>query len=161
VEDNVWVDGDVKGRVTVVAAQLPDTEKTNKKIIINGDINTADSDSVLGLIAQKDILIPLYSPDSLEIKAAMLAQKGHVFRYYYPNWPWEPYRTYAIRDYIETYGSIITNTIWTFTWVDSGSNVVSGYRETEMMYDSNLTYNPPPYFPVSGDYDIIFWEEAE
>ncbi|MCD6500865.1 hypothetical protein J7K42_02510 [bacterium] len=161
VEDNLWVEGDVNGRVTVVAARLPDLPGSEAKIIIPGSINYIGENSVLGLIGQKDILIPLYSPDNLEIKAAMLAQKGHVFRYYYPRWWFEPYKTYAIRDYIETYGSIITNTIWTFTWVDSGGNVVSGYRETEMSYNPELTYNPPPYFPVSGEYEIVSWEEID
>jgi len=89
-----------------------------------------------------------------------LAQKGHVFRYYYPKRNYDPYKTYAIRDYIETFGSIITNTIWTFTWVDGLGNVVSGYKETEMSYNKDLTYNPPPYFPVSGDYEVVSWEEV-
>ncbi len=158
-ENNVWVDGIVKGRVTLVAAELPEKPNKMKNIIINGNINYADQNSVLGIIAQKDILIPLYSPDNLEIRATLLAQKGHVFRYYYPNWNEDPYKTYAIRNKITTFGSIITNTIWTFTWVDSYQNVVSGYRNTEMSYDSNLTYNPPPYFPTTGEYEILGWEE--
>jgi len=161
IEANTWVQGDILGRVTVVAAKLPDIPGQEAKIVISGDINYVSQNSVLGLIGQKDILIPLYSPDRLEIKAALLAQKGHVFRYYYPKWSQEPYWTYAIRDYIETYGSIITNTIWTFTWVDSEGDVVSGYEETEMSYNPDLTYNPPPYFPVSGEYEIIGWEEIQ
>lgn len=159
VEDNLWVEGDVEGRATVVAARLPDMPGSEAKVIIPENINYIGENSVLSLIGQKDILIPLYSPNNLEVKAAMLAQKGHVFRYYYPRWSSEPYKTYAIRDYIETYGSIITNTIWTFTWVDGQGNVVSGYRETEMSYNPDLTYNPPPYFPVSGEYEIVSWEE--
>jgi len=160
VEDNLWVDGDIKGRATVVAAKFPEVPNTSSKIVINGNINYADSSSVLGLIAQKDVLIPLYSSSNLEIKAALLAQKGHVFRYYYPNWNYEPYLTYAIRNNIITYGSIITNTLWTFTWVDSGMNVVSGYRTTEMSYNPDLTYNPPPSFPVSGEFETVLWEEV-
>lgn len=161
IEDNVWIDGDVNGRTTLAAAKFPDLPQTNAKIIIANNINYTTENSVLGLIAQKDILIPLYSPNNLEIKAALLAQKGHVFRYYYPSWNWEPYKTYAIRNYIETYGSIISNTTWTFSWVNSKGNIVSGYRETEMSYNSDLTYNPPPYFPVSGEYKIIKWEEIQ
>ncbi|PIZ01090.1 hypothetical protein COY61_00730 [bacterium (Candidatus Gribaldobacteria) CG_4_10_14_0_8_um_filter_33_9] len=160
VEDNIWVEGDVKGRTTVVAAKLPEMPASLKKIVISNNINYADFNSVLGLISQKDILIPLRSPNNLEIKAALLAQKGHVFRYYYPKRNYDPYKTYAIRDYIETFGSIITNTIWTFTWVDGLGNVVSGYKETEMSYNKDLTYNPPPYFPVSGDYEVVSWEEV-
>jgi len=160
IENNVWVDGVVKGKATLVAATLPETQNKMRKIIINGDIDYADANSTLGLIAQKDVLIPLYSPDNLTIKASLLAQNGHVFRYYYPEWSDEPYQTYAIRDYIETYGSIITNTMWTFSWVsDVGGPVVSGYQNTEMMYDSDLTYNPPPYFPTIGEYEFVSWEE--
>jgi len=161
VEDNLWVNGDVNGRVTLVAAQLPEIPSSMKKIIINGNINYVGQDSVLGLIAQKDILIPLRSPDNLEIKAGLLAQKGHIFRYYYPNWKQEPYKTYAIREYIETYGPLITNTIWTFTWVDSGMDVVSGYEETEMSYNPDLIYSPPPHFPSVGEYEIMAWEELQ
>jgi hypothetical protein len=170
IEDNLWVSGDVKGRVTLAAARLPDIPGQEVKMIIWGDINYIDSGSVLGLIAQKDIIIPMGYPvdsknricslENLEIKASLLAQKGRVFRYYYPNWWWkEPYKSCAILNYIETYGSIITNKVWTFTWVDSGGNVVSGYQETEMSYNPDLTYSPPPYFPVSGEYEILDWEE--
>ena len=161
VEDNLWVSGDVAGRVAVVAAQLPEIPDEMKKIIIHDNINYVTEDAVLGLISQSDILIPLYSPNRLEIKAALLAQKGRVFRYYYPPWPWEPYKTYAIRDYIETYGSIITNKMWTFTWIDGWGNVISGYRETEMSYNPDLIYEPPPYFPTHGEYEIFQWEEKE
>ena len=159
IEDDLWVNGDVNGRITLVAAKLPEAPSSMKKIIINGNINYVGQDSVLGLLAQKDILIPLYSPDNLEIKAGLLAQKGHIFRYYYPNWRQEPYRTYAIREYIETYGSLITNTMWTFTWVDSSMNVVSGYEETEISYNPDLIYSPPPHFPSLGEYEIMAWDE--
>ena len=160
VEDNVWVDGDVAGRTTLVAAKLPEVQNNNPKIIINGNITYANQDSALGLIGQKDILIPLYSPDNLQIEAAMLAQKGHVFRYYYPDASWgEPYATYSARNSITTYGSIITNTMWTFAWVDSDGSVISGYRTSDLGYDANLTFSPPPYFPTSGNYEIGAWEE--
>jgi hypothetical protein len=157
-EDNVWVNGDVKGKVTVVAAKLPETVSSMKKIVIHDNINYVDENSTLGLIAQSDILIPLYSPTNLTIKAALLAQNGRVYRYDYPKWSYEPYKTYAIRDYIETYGSIITNKIWTFTWV-SGAQVVSGYKVTNMTYNPNSVYDPPPYFPTYGDYEVFRWEE--
>lgn len=158
-EDNIWVNGDVKGRVTVVAAKLPESPSSMKKIVIHDNINYVDDSSALGLIAQNDILIAFYAPTRLEIKAALLAQNGRVYRYNYPRWSYEPYKTYAIRDYIETYGSIITNKIWTFTWVDGSGSVVSGYRETEMSYNPLLIYEPPPYFPTYGDYEVFRWEE--
>ena len=160
IENNVWVNGQVKGRATVVAANIPEMQNKLRKIIISGNIDYADNDSVLGLIAQKDVLIPLYSPDNLSIKASMLAQKGHVMRYYYPEWDSEPYRTHNIKNSITTYGSIITNALWTFNWGDS-DEVVSGYRITDMGYDPKLTYSPPPYFPTAGEYQLMSWEELQ
>ncbi len=161
VEDNLWVDGYVYGKITVVSAKLPDIPQSNTKIIINGNLKYYGENSVLGLIAQKDILIPLYSPNNLEIDAAMIAQKGHIFRYYYPYWWFDPYRSYAVRDKIVTYGSIITNKIWTFSWVNNYGSVTSGYKNTEMNYDTKLIYSSPPFFPTFGDYEIIDWHEVK
>jgi len=155
VEDNVWVDGVINGRAVLVAAKLPERAATRKKIIVANNIIKANPESVLALIAQKDVLIPLYSPDIMKIQAVLLAQRGRVIRYHYPRW----YAPYHFRKEIKTFGSIITNNVWTFTWVDATGKVISGYEKTEMSYDPNLTYSPPPYFPVYGEYEIAKWRE--
>jgi len=144
-EDTVWVDGTVKGRATVGTA-------TGESIIINGNITYAakDGTNVLGLIAERDILVPHDSPNNLEIDAALLAQNGAAKRYYYSG---------NVKNSLTLYGSIITANIWTWTWV-SGSTVVSGYRYTSSTYDANLTYGPPPNFPVGSEYNLISWEEV-
>jgi len=158
VEDNVWVDGTVNGRTTVAAAKLPEVPNNRRNIIINGNINylTKNGNSVLGLIAQQDIIVPLYAaPENLEINAVMLAQNGSVYRpYYYYPWP------YYIRDTITTYGTIISDQIWTWTWVDQWNNCISGYCDTNTIYDPHLNYNPPPGFPTYGDYKFLQWEET-
>ncbi len=168
IGDDLWIDGTVNGKVTVVAAKLPETGNS-PKIIINGNLiyQSKDGSDILGLISQSDILVPFYSaPNDLEIDAALMAQKGHVYRKFYcvgwgcPRWaPWW-YAGYIIRNSITVYGVIITNTIWTWTWTDAFGHVVSGYRNTDTIYDSNLTYNPPPGFPTTGDYEILQWEET-
>ncbi|PIT87042.1 MAG: hypothetical protein COU31_05140 [Candidatus Magasanikbacteria bacterium CG10_big_fil_rev_8_21_14_0_10_40_10] len=147
VEDTVWVDGTVKGRATIGTS-------VGKSIIINGNIlyDSKDGTNVLGLIAKQDILIPKESPNELEINAAVLAQNGSAQRYYYSG---------DMKDEITTYGSVITNGIWTWSWVTGGGSVVSGYRYTNSTYDANLTYNPPPGFPVGNEYNLLSWEEVE
>ncbi|MFH2105267.1 MAG: pilus assembly PilX N-terminal domain-containing protein, partial [Parcubacteria group bacterium] len=59
VEDQVWVDGEIDQRLTVASANFtnPNIETS---IIINDDIvyDNRDGSSAMGLIAQKDILIP-------------------------------------------------------------------------------------------------------
>jgi len=166
VEDSLWVDGTVKGQTTVVAAKLPDSG-SNPKIVINGNLVYAAKDGTnnLGLISQSNIYVPLYAaPNDLEINAVLMAQKGHVFRKYYTTSgsyqvPANA-RNYVLRNKISLYGVIITNTIWTWSWVNGWGQTVSGYRNTETIYDSNLTYNPPPGFPTTGEYQILQWEET-
>ena len=160
VADDVWVEGVVDGRVTVAAARLPDGDYEDASIYIQNDLTYAvrDGTNVMGLIAQQDILVPLYSPENLTIDAALLAQKGHVYRYYYPN-SW--YSPYAIQDTIETYGTIITNTIWTWSWVSgAGGTTISGYENTDTIYDTYLLYGPPPSFPSEEEYEFLSWEEV-
>jgi hypothetical protein len=159
IEDSkVWVDGTVKEKATLVAARFPDNPSTNASIIINGNITRPDPKAtLLGLIAQKDVLVPLYSPNVLEVQAVMVAQKGATQRYYYSS----SYSPWHIRNKISIRGAIITNQVWTWTWVSGGGSVVSGYRETESYYEPALIYEPPPFFPGSGDLQFISWEEVQ
>ncbi len=160
--DDVWVGGDVNGRATLAAARLPDGSYTRADIYIQDDITytSHDGTSALALVAQQDVLAPLRSEDILEIDGALMAINGHVFRYYYPAWGSEPYNTFALRTRIETYGTLITNTIWTWSWVQSETGpVVSGYENTETNYDPDLNYAPPPSFPTEDEYAFISWEE--
>jgi len=159
IEDTkVWVDGVNREKVTIVAARFPDNPSTNASIIINGNITRADPKStMIALIAQKNVLVPLYSPNILEIQAVMVAQKGAVQRYYYSS----SYNPYHTRNRIMVRGSIITNQTWTWSWVDSSGGVVSGYQETESYYEPALIYDPPPFFPTSGDLQFVSWEEIQ
>ena len=151
IEDKVWVDGVVNGKATIAAANFP-AGIDDKSIIINGNLTylAKDGNHALGLMAQKEVLIPRYSPSSIEINAAMMAQNGACQRYYYAG---------NILDTIQTYGTIITNGIWTWSWVNGSGQTVSGYQNTVTSYDPNLTYNPPPSFPIMGSYDLISWQE--
>jgi len=103
----------------------------------------------VGLIAEKNILIPHNSPEDLEVDAALLAQNGAAKRYFYAG---------DTKNSITIYGAIITNGLWTWSWVSGGGSVVSGYKHTNSTYDANLTYGPPPGFPVGSEYNLISWE---
>lgn len=144
VDDTVWVDGVVKGRATIGTS-------AGKSIIINGNITyvAKDGTDVLGLIAEQNILIPRDSPDALEVDAAVLAQNGAAKRYYYPG---------NTKTSLLIYGSVITYKNWTWSWVSGGGVVISGYINTSATYDANLTYGPPPGFPVGSEYNLLSWE---
>jgi len=158
IEDDVWVDGTVKGKVTVVAAKL-DGGSDFAKIRINDNIKYPDGErydgtNCLGLIAQGDILVPRYAPDELTIDATLLSQKGHVF--------YRHYSSHSIKTKIEVYGGVITNLFWTWTWVSwNGSEYVTvdGYDETSTIYNNNLTFAPPPSFPTTENFEVLSWSE--
>jgi hypothetical protein len=163
IEDNVWVDGTIDGRTTVVAAKLPDIPATRKNIYINDNIvyEAKDGTNVLGLIAQNDIIVTYETPENLEINAAMIAQKGGIYRPNFLTFFNLFFRNsdYIMRDKITIYGSIVSNQDW--YWFNSISGFeYSGYRNETNIYDPQLTYYPPPGFPTYGEYSILQWEEV-
>ncbi|HSY30259.1 MAG TPA: hypothetical protein VK832_22280, partial [Burkholderiaceae bacterium] len=85
VEDTVWVEGTVNGRVMVAAATLPYNSATAPSIYIPNNIvyNSKNGSSVLGLLAQNNVVVTYHAPTNLEIDAAMIAQNGSVQFFYY------------------------------------------------------------------------------
>ncbi len=156
IEDNTWVEGTVNGRVMVAAAKLPYVSTTAPNIYISNNVlyQSKDGSSVLGLLAQKNIIVTYYAPTNLEIDAALIAQNGSTQFFYYPSGS----NSIKIKNNISIYGSIMTFGQWTWTWVDSGNNNVSGYTTTSSTYDNNFLYSPPPSFPLSSaGYKQLNW----
>lgn len=152
-EDDLWVEGTVNGRATIVAALLSGGINQWKTIHINNNINylARDGSHILGLIAQKHIKVPRHAPTDLTIDAILLAINGHVFRNYYPN-------NKLVKNSITVYGGILSKQDWNWTWV-SGITVVDGYTNTASVYDPQVTYSAPPSFPPTSDYAFISWDE--
>lgn len=173
-EDQLWVEGEARRPVTLVAARFPDTDSTNASIIINGHLTTPSSGQEgktgsIGLIAQKDVLFPLEVQDTIEVHAALFAQKGHVFRNYYCSderynrYGYQcrsGYRNYLTRTSITFNGSLISNQLTAWTWVDGSGNVTNGFRSGESTHDTRLSFTPPPYFPRQGASKMLTWEEV-
>ncbi len=153
IEDELWIDGTLNGKITVAAARFPESAATYASIYINDNLQyiARDDTNALGLVAQKNILVPKHAPDDLTIDAILLAQKGRVMRLLYS--------PYNVQNSIQVYGGIITNKIWTWTWVNGSQITVDGYDNTSSIFHTNLLYEPPPYFPTSGEYDFISWEQ--
>jgi len=161
VQDDVWVEGTIDGRATIIAAEDP-LASGKANIIINKSIVYKDNDGsdILGLVAQNDILVGFYSDASITIDGALMAQKGQVRRKYY-----EPHTTgdfdpagcggYINRTSITLHGSMASFKQYGFYYTIDNS----GYAKTTYIYDNNLLYSPPPFFPNTGQYSIISWEE--
>ncbi|MBU1179086.1 hypothetical protein KKB69_02005 [Patescibacteria group bacterium] len=158
VEDDLWLEGEVNGKVSIIAADLI-TPNVDPDIILDGNITYTSSDGSDGLlaVAERNVLIPLYSPDQMELKGIFIAQKGHFGRNHYSCSSYSPW---CKRNKLEMVGSVVSNgrvgTKWT-----SGGTFVSGYENRENSYDRKLMTSPPPMTPFSDDeFRFVKWEEV-
>lgn len=151
VKHNVWVDGNIdNGRVTILAFEDPFVGG-NADIYLNSDLTYThyDGTDAIGLIAQRDISVGQYSQDVMRIDAALISKTGRIGRDYYGF-----SCNSAVRDTITVFGSLATNQRYGFAWTDG-----TGYQIRNLIYDSNLTFAPPPHFPTTGEYTFISWKE--
>lgn len=153
VEDNLWPEGVVKGKVTVASANLINPNLDTDVVLgANIDYSVKDGSDGLALFGERNVLIGPQSPNVMELRGIFIAQKGRFSRNHYPE---------NIREKLEIYGLIISNGRVGTKWV-SGSQVVSGYLQRESYFDSNLVYNPPPFVPyIVSDFQILNWEETK
>lgn len=153
VEDNLWPEGEIKGKLTLASANLINPNLDTDLVLPgNIDYTTLDGSDGLALIGERNVLIGPQSPNQMEIRGIFIAQKGRFSRNHYPG---------NIRDKLEIYGSIISNGRVGTQWI-SGSQIVSGYRKRESYFDSNLVYDPPVFVPyINPEFRIINWEEVE
>ena len=151
--ENLWIAGTSwSKRTTIAAAKLPDSPANRRSINIINNITYAakDGTDVLGLVAQQDIFLPQYVPNTMEIDAALLAQNGSI-----------GYDTSngGVKTQFTLYGSLEQNqNAYGFKVVGCGS-YCSGFPTTVYGFDTNLTYAPPPSYPTTGAYQILNWRE--
>lgn len=151
IEDNLWLEGEIKGKVAVASANLINPNK-DTDIILQGNIDytSKDGSDGLTLIGERNILIGPNSPNQMELRGVFIAQKGCFSRNHYPG---------NIREKLEIYGSIISNGRVGTQWI-SGGTIVSGYQKRETSIDPYLLYNPPVFTPyITPEFKVIYWQE--
>lgn len=161
VEDQVWLDGVVKGKVTLAAADV-DTTGVDPSIILNNNLTYANATSGILAIAEYDVLIGLTVPDNMTLNGIFVAQNGHFGRNFYDNSMPNAWEVYIKRNSLTINGSIISNGREGTKWVDGLGVYVSGFNTRTNTYDRNLVASPPPLTPrVSDTYEFIEWREVQ
>lgn len=151
VEDKVWIEGTVKGKVTVVAADLINVSY-EPDVIIRDDIDysTQDGSDGLTVISEFGIYIPPQSPDNLSIKGIFVAQGDRFGRPGYGG---------DIKTQLTIHGSIVSRERVGTSW-GSGGVTTSGYQNRDNSYDRLQTTNPPPFTPAhTTSQQYILWQE--
>lgn len=169
VEDDVWLDGVVSGKVTLAAADV-DTANVDRSIILNGNITYANATGDgLTAIAEKNVLVGLQTPDIMTISGVFIAQLGRFGRNHYCQNDCSAKNgnqglpatldQYVTRSVLNTNGTVVSNgrigTQWT-----SGGTFISGYLQRNDTYDRELAKNPPPFTPATSvDFRFVDWRE--
>ncbi|MBU1809603.1 MAG: hypothetical protein KJ629_00465 [Candidatus Omnitrophica bacterium] len=147
---DVYVSGVLKGQLSI---------GTNRNIVVTNNILYADdpiinpnSTDVLGLIAERDVIIDDSAPYDLEINASIMAL-GDSFTV--ENW-WAgpPKGTLAVL------GGIIQKErgpVGTFS--GATGEKLSGYSKN-YDYDQRLINQTPPHYPATGDYIVVLWKKG-
>lgn len=158
----IWLEGVVGGKVTVIAA---DTGSFTPDIILNNNITYASGTGSSGLtaIAERSVLIPLFSPDNFTIRGVFVAQTGYVGRNYYQvggsNGVGQGGSPFVQRSSLTTIGTIVSNQRIGTQW-NCGGTFCSGYATRNDLYDRLLAFSPPPFTPAaSPDYKLVLWRE--
>ena len=162
-EDHIWVDGVINGKATVVAARFPlGTFNSNIWLVNNMTYLERDGNHKLGLVAEKDLIIGLHTPETYELNAAVLAQNGRVIRHGYGvNSCNNALGRDKIKDHFKLYGSLISNqrSYWNYSAQPPGMSA-SGFELSTLDYDPTNYGDPPPYFPAYGSYEFLSWKEV-
>jgi hypothetical protein len=151
VEDKVWIEGTVKGKVTVIAADLV-SGSYDPDVILRDDINYSTQVGTDGLtvIAENAVLIPPQSPDNLYLQGIFIAQGDRFGRAHYSS---DKKSQLTIR------GTIVSKERVGTRWTCGGS-YCSGYANRDNSYDRLQTTNPPPFTPsYTTTPRYILWSE--
>ncbi len=157
VEDDVWLEGDIAGKVTVAAADV-DTPGNDPSIFLNGDITYGNSSAGLLAVAEKDVLIGFDVPEDLTLEGIFIAQTGFFGRYNYSdNKIPGGFAQHKIKDSLTLHGTVVSANRAAYNY---GSPLVSGFSNVINTYDTSQVYNPPPLTPYSTDvYTFFNWRQ--
>lgn len=144
------ISGTLNGRLTAGASD--DIIVANNTVYANDPRTNPASTDVLGLISERDVVISSSAPYNLEIDASIMALNTSFML---DNWWWgSPKGTLTV------FGGIIQDQRGPVGTFNGTTGVkLTGYSKN-YTYDGRLLNSPPPFFPTTGDYVTLVWQEA-
>ncbi|MEA2701440.1 MAG: hypothetical protein QOE22_149 [Candidatus Parcubacteria bacterium] len=160
VEDNIWVEGVITGKVTVVAANVT-TTGVAPNAYLKGNITYGNTNAGLTVIAEHDVLVVPDSPQNMTLNGVFIAQDGAFGRNRYrSSSSGSCHATYEPRTSLTIHGTTVSNKRTGTKWVNGCSSGDAGYQTRVDAYDRVLATDPPPFTPiVSSDYQFVDWQE--
>ena len=146
---NVKVSGTMHGQLTI---------GTSNDLVILNNVTYADdpqihpeSTDILGLVAEKNVVISQSAPNDLAIQASLMALQSS---FTVENWWVGP-----PKGTLSVYGGIIQDRRGPVGSINASTSTrLSGYAKS-YRYDTRFSSMAPPSFPTTGNYDEILWQE--
>lgn len=148
-EGNVYVSGTLDGQLTIGSSM--DVVITDNLVYADDPLVNPNSDDVLGLIGENDVVISQGTPFDLQVYASIMALENSFM---VENWDLGP-----AKGTLTVYGGIIQDErgpVGTFS--GATGEKLSGYSKN-YIYDPRLVNTPPPFYPTTGDYISLSWKE--
>jgi len=160
IEDNVWVEGVINGKVTLAAANLTGSG-SEKLVTLNDSITYANSDSRFLLMSQQDINIGLEVSTDMVINGVFIAKDGQFKRNELVSGVPPPWASHALKNSLTVNGTIMTNGPMQTKLYDSSGIYTSGFNFHYFNYDRNFAIDPPPFMPHTSDtYRFFEWRDG-
>lgn len=157
VEDNVWIEGTIPSKVTVVAANVVNAGVAPTAYLTNNiQYSAYDGTKGLTLIAEHDVLISPSAPDTMTLNGIFIAQDGAFGMNAYDSC------TYADKTGTLTIlGTTVSNKRTGTKWIGASCGAFAkGFQDRVDSYDRRIATDPPPFTPnVSTDYEFVDWRE--
>lgn len=105
----------------------------------------------MGVIAEKQVIVSASAPFNMEIDASIMAMDQS---FYVEDWS-----SGSAKGTLKVFGGIIQDQRGPVGTFNSNTNTVSTGYGKSYIYDSRFTTSPPDFFPQTGDYLKLLWQE--
>lgn len=156
VEDNVWIEGTIPAKITLIAANVVNAGVAPNAYLLNNiQYGATDGTDGLTLIAEHNVLISPSAPNSMTLNGIFIAQDGAFGMNAYDSC------TYADKTGTLTIlGTTVSNKRTGTQWTSFCGAYHKGFQNRIDSYDRRIATDPPPFTPVvSADYEFVDWRE--
>ncbi len=146
---NLTLQGTLNGQLTIGTDR--DVRIANPVVYAADPVQNPNSDDLMGIVAGRNVVVTSQAPQNVRIDAAIMALSTSFMV--------ETWNQAPPRGILTLYGGVIQKhrgPVGTFD-TNTGKRV-TGYQK-DYRYDTRLRAISPPFFPLTGAYEPVVWDE--
>jgi hypothetical protein len=145
----VRVSGTINGQLSIGSEE--DAVITSHITYADNPQVNPNSDDILGLASEQNVMIATVTPNDLIVQASILALNESIFV--------EGYNNGIVKGTLNVYGGLIQKRRGPVGQFNSATGTqTSGFRKS-YYYDARFASMAPPFFPTTSNYSTLLWQE--